>query len=110
MAKVLVREVAPCKVLYRDDITGIAWIEDGTTGMGISIHPNIDSSGSIRGMRQKFWGKDRIVKSHGFIYNVDRVVFGWFNPEDEYYKLEHMVADECRCQGCIERRLSKNEH
>lgn len=104
MAKILVREIAPYKRLYRDDITGIAWLEDGSSGCGITIHPNIDASGSIRGMRQKYWGKDRLVKSHGYIYNIDRVVFDWYDESSEYYKLERMVADECRCQGCIERR------
>ena len=41
--------------------------------MSHSCHPNIDVTGSVTGMKNKgFWGKkDRIVRSHGFQYNID---------------------------------------
>ena len=99
--KQFVREIEKHKNLYRDDTTGIAWIEDGTTGLGISIHANIHSTGSVTGMKNLgYWGKkDRTVRSHGWIYNIDRFVC------DKKNELELIVADECRCQACIERRL-----
>lgn len=55
---------------------GIAWIEDGSTGLGISVHPNLDKSGSVTGMKKLgYWDKsDRIVLSHGWKYNIDRFV------------------------------------
>ena len=103
-----IKEVAPYKKLYRDDVTGIAWIEDGSSGMGISIHPNIDASGSVKGMKQQgYWGKkDRTVKSHGFIYNIDHIVFD-YSEDSQMRALENIVAIECRCQACIERREEK---
>lgn len=86
-------EIKPYVVLYRDDRTGIAWVEDGTTGMGHSCHPNIDATGSIRGMKKLgYWNaKDRCVRSHGFIYNIDHLV-----SSDE---LDRIAAEHCRCGG-----------
>ena len=72
MAKVKIREVKPFAILYRDDKNGIAWIEDGSSGCGFSVHANIDASGSVIGMKKLgYWGKkDRTIRSHGFIYNI----------------------------------------
>lgn len=99
--KQFVREIEKHIILYRDNKNGIAWIEDGTTGMGVSVHPNIDASGSVKGMKDRgYWDKkDRTVRSHGWIYNIDKFVC------DKHNKLEMIVANECRCQACIERRL-----
>lgn len=101
--KQFIRKIEEYVNLYRDDKTGIAWIEDGKTGLGISVHGNINSSGSISGMKARgYWGKkDRTVRSHGWIYNIDSFVC------DKDNELEMIVADECRCQGCIERRMEK---
>lgn len=103
MAKQLLREVKPYAKLYRDTVTGIAWIEDGSSGCGFSVHSNIGSSGSVRGMRTLgYWGtEDRTVRSHGFIYNIDTFIC---EKENEF---EMIVADECRCQGCSDRRAKK---
>lgn len=100
MAKQFIREVKPYVKLYKDTTTGIAWIEDGTTGLGISVHSNIDNSGSVAGMKNLgYWGKsDRTVRTHGFIYNIDSFVC------DKDNELEMIVANECTCQGCIERK------
>lgn len=100
ITKEFVREVADRAFLYRDLRTGLAWIEDTSTGCCISIHANIDASGSVRGMKQRgYWGKkDRTIRSHGFIYNIDSFIC---NPRD---MLETVVADECNCEACIERR------
>lgn len=100
MAKQFIKEIEPYKKLYRDNKNGIAWIEDGSTGLGISVHPNIHKTGSVIGMKNLgYWDKsDRIVQSHGLKYNIDRFVC------DKKNNLEMIVADECMCQACIERR------
>ncbi len=101
--KQFIREIEKNVNLYRDDKNGIAWIEDGRTGLGISVHANISATGSVTGMKNLgYWGrKDRTVRSHGWIYNIDSFVC------DKDNKMEMIVADECRCQGCIERRMKK---
>lgn len=73
MAKKLIKEIRPYVKLYRDTNNGIAWIEDGSTGLGISVHPNLDKSGSVTGMKKLgYWDKsDRIVLSHGNITLID---------------------------------------
>lgn len=99
--KQFIRQIEEHVILYRDDKTGIAWIEDRRTGLGISVHSNVDFSGSVSGMKTLgYWRKnDRTVRSHGWIYNIDSFVCNKDN------KLEMIVADECRCQACIERRM-----
>ena len=101
MAKQFIREIKPYVKLYRDDRTGIAWIEDGSTGCGHSVHANIDASGSVRGMKHLgYWRKtDRVVRIHGFAYNIDTYVV---NGE-----LDEIAAEECRCWACLERRERK---
>lgn len=99
--KKLIRQINEYQALYRDTSNGIAWIEDGSTGTGISIHSSIDSSGSIRGMKKiGYWRKsDRTIRSHGFIYNIDTLSY------DKNNALERMlVSAECKCAACIERR------
>ena len=99
MAKKLIKEIRSYVKLYRDT-NGIAWIEDGSTGLGISVHPNLDKSGSVTGMKKLgYWDKsDRIVLSHGWKYNIDRFVC------DKKNDLEMIVADECMCRACLKRR------
>lgn len=94
-----VRQIREYVELHRDPKTGIAWVEDGTTGMGHSAHPNIDATGSIRGMKNRgYWAKDaRCVRSHGYIYNIDLCVVS-----DE---LDEIAAVECRCGGFHNRKL-----
>ena len=104
MAKQFIREIEPDVILYRDNRTGIAWVADGRTGCGISIHSNISDTGSVRGMKNLgYWQKkDRTVRSHGFIYNIDSFCYGW-NKGNPIGELEDIVVNECRCQGCLER-------
>jgi len=99
MTKQLIKEIEPYVKLYRDVKTGIAWIENGKVGLGHSAHPNIHSSGSVKGMKNKgYWNKDdKTVRSHGFIYNISKLVV-----TDE---LDKVAADYCRCEVCIERRV-----
>jgi hypothetical protein len=96
--KRLIKEVKPYTNLYIDDNTGIAWIEDGSTGTGHSVHPNIDVTGSVRGMKDRgYWGKnDKVVRSHGWQYNISKFV-----ASDE---LDNIVADYCQCEECKKRR------
>ena len=98
--KKFIREIQESVILYRDEKTGIAWIEDGRTGCGISVHSNIDSTGSVSGMKNLgYWMKNtRTVRSHGFIYNIDSFIC------DKDNELEVIVANECMCDGCKERR------
>ena len=95
--RVLVREIRPYVNLYRDSKTGIAWVEDGTSGAGYSAHPHIDASGSILGMKNPrtpgHWGKhDRTVRSHGWIYNIDRDGSG-------SSELNEIARAACNCGG-----------
>lgn len=98
MSKTKVREIEEYVELHRDPKTGIAWVENGRTGNGHSAHPNIDATGSIRGMKNLgYWKQDvRCVRTHGFIYNIDRLVVS--------DKFDQIAADECRCEACRERR------
>lgn len=98
ISKVLVEIIRPHVKLYRDPKTGIAWVEDGTTGTGHSCHPNIHATGSVRGMKQRgHWGKhDRTVRSHGWIYNIDHsIVTG---------DLDAIACAHCNCGGVHEHR------
>lgn len=91
--KQLIQQVRPHVALYRDEDTGLAWVEDGTSGVSHSPHPNIDASGSVAGMRDLgYWGRsDRAVNSHGFIFNIDCSVVS-----DE---LDELARAACRCGG-----------
>jgi hypothetical protein len=91
--KQLVSVISEHVKLYRDAKTGIAWVENGHTGLGHSCHPNISASGSVRGMKSLgYWDKqDETVRSHGFIYNISRYVI-----DDE---LDEVAARNCRCGG-----------
>jgi len=88
-----IKNLAKYVELHFDEKTGIAWVEDGSSGNGHSAHPNIDASGSVRGMKQLgYWrNEDRTVRSHGFIYNIDRVVVS-----DEW---DEVARQHCRCGG-----------
>lgn len=102
MVKEFVRKIGKYATLYRDDKTGIAWIEDGSTGLIHSCHPNISASGSVHGMKQMgYWDKtDKIIESHGFKYNISKFVI---DDSDEY---DVVASNECRCQECLKRRSS----
>jgi hypothetical protein len=91
--KRLIQQVDEYTRLYRDDRNGIAWVEDGHTGMGHSAHPNISVTGSVRGMRALgYWPKnERVVRSHGWQYNIDRCIV-----TDE---LDELARQHCRCGG-----------
>lgn len=102
MAKELIRKVGKYAILlYRDNINGIAWIEDGSAGIGHSCHPNISASGSVAGMKKLgYWGKlDKTVQSHGFKYNISKFVIDIDNNFD------NIVANECMCQECLRRNV-----
>lgn len=95
MPKVLLQQVDPYVRLYRDDRTGIAWVENGHTGLRHSAHPNIDASGSVRGMKSLgYWARDaKTVRSHGFIYNISQLAYNADDP------LDMLALQNCRCGG-----------
>lgn len=86
-----IKEVDPNTTLYRDTRTGIAWVEDGNVGIGHTCHPNIDSTGSVRGMKKLYWGECRTVRSHGFIFNIDRIAVS--------DALDELARAHCQCGG-----------
>lgn len=100
MAKRLLKEIKPYVKLFINDNTGIAWVENGSTGNSHSAHPNIDTSGSVKGMKNLgYWGiKDATVRCNGAIYNISKLVV-----TDEFDKI---AAEYCKCEKCIERRRS----
>jgi hypothetical protein len=93
MAKQLIRKVSEYVHLYRDPKTGIAWVENGSTGNGHTCHASIDATGSVKGMKKLgYWRKDdKTVRSHGYIYNIDSYVVS-----DD---LDLLAAEYCRCGG-----------
>ncbi len=92
-SKVLIETIRPHVKLFRDPKTGIAWVENGTAGTGHSCHPNIHGSGSVPAMKKRgHWDKhDRTVRSHGWIYNIDRLVVS--------DRLDEIACEHCRCDG-----------
>lgn len=99
--KQLIEGVAAHVDLYIDPQTGITWVENGRSGTGHGAHPNIDASGSVEGMKKMYWGECRTVKSHGFIHNVDKVVYSDI--------LDYLAFAYCKCIGCQSRRKPKSE-
>lgn len=97
-----IREIEHGVELFRDAVTGIAWAEDHRSGLRISVHPNIDESGSIEGMISsgRWRSGDRIAKLNGWFYDIDRFSC------DEKDVVEVIVAEECMCPACIERRAA----
>lgn len=87
--KQFIRQIEEHVNLYWDDKNGIAWIEDGRTGLGISVHANINSSGSVSGMKTLgYWGNSiEIIKEI-----VAHFGGGWVDENDcddkEYYPIE----------------------
>jgi len=96
--KQLIEVIEPHVNLYRDSNTGIAWVEDGRTGCGHSCHPNIDASGSVRGMiARRYWHEDDLViLTNGFKYNVSK-----FMASTDY---DLVAAKHCQCRGCLLRK------
>lgn len=88
-----IKEIAEYITLYWCPRTGIAWVENSKTGNGHSAHPNIDATGSVKGMKSRgFWKQhDRTVKTNGAIYNIDKLVVS--------DALDEIARQHCRCGG-----------
>jgi hypothetical protein len=99
--KIPIKLLGAHQMLYQDPKTGLAWVEDGSTGLRHSCHPNIDQSGSVEGMRQTgAWGRgDIIVRSQGFAYNVSRRHTGSPKPGSKI-NYSAIAAEACQCRGC----------
>lgn len=102
--KKFIRDIDDHAKLYIDNKSGIAVIEDGRSGCGFTCHPSIDKTGSLRGMKKNGgWRKeDRCVRTMGFIINTDIFAI------DKDNKYDRIVAEECRCQACLERREKRD--
>ena len=100
MTKRLIKEIKPYIELFINDKTGIAWIENGSTGNSHSVHPNISASGSVKGMKQLgYWREEDVTKKcNGRIYNISEFVV-----TDE---LDKIVSKYCKCEKCIERKIN----
>jgi hypothetical protein len=87
------KEIQPHVTLKRDTDTGIAFVDNGSAGVRHTVHPNIDASGSVRGMVSLgYWNAaDRTVQAGGFIYNIDRYV-----ADDD---LDKIAGEHCQCGG-----------
>lgn len=86
------------KKIFEDEATGIAWMHDGSSGMDISIHPSIDASGSIQGMKQSGrWKKEDIIrKANGYYFNISKTVCD--------SKEDMAVARHCNCETCTKKK------
>lgn len=83
--------------------TGIAYVDDGSTGCRYTVHPSIDVSGSVIGMKNLgYWGKhDRIERFGSAKYNIDILSY------DRSSDLETEIANRCQCESCLERRYEE---
>ena len=82
MTKRLIQQIREHVALYRDDRTGIAWVENGETGSGHSCHPN---------QRRNIYKPYRTARSHGWVYDIDTFVVS-----DD---LDQIAANACQCGG-----------
>lgn len=94
MAAKLIKDLGRYKTLWRDSRTGLAWVDNGSTGTRHTCHANIDRTGSVAGMKKLgYWASDAVtVRCAGGIYNLDTMVIS-----DE---LDQIAADACRCIRC----------
>lgn len=92
--KVLIKKIDDITTLYRDNKTGIAWVENGHTGSCHSAHPNIDGTGSVIGMKNLgYWRYNALIKrSHGTIYNISVC--------SVHDSLDEIARQHCQCGGC----------
>ncbi len=90
----LIQKLNQNQSLHRNENTGIAWVEDSSTGLAHSCHPNIHSSDSPSDMKKLgYWpNTDWIVKSDGYYYNLSSIVIS--------DKLDALAAENCRCHSC----------
>lgn len=83
---------------------GIVSIENGSVGIGHSCHPNIDVTGSLTGMRQRYqsWREGKIVRAGGFYYNKSSIVISdpldllAYHMEYNGYRIKKSVLDWCK--------------
>jgi len=94
MSKTFIKQLAEYVELHRDAKTGIAWINDGKTGCEESLHPSIDKSGSIKGMKKKgYWGKnDKIITCNNGHYNISK--------ESQFSVYAKTLKKACKCSVC----------
>lgn len=82
----------PHLTLKVDDSTGLAWIEDTSSGTCHSAHPNISVTGNLRAYKKRYGLQDCVFKrQRGFYHNTSYFVAS--SPEDR------IAASHCRCGG-----------
>lgn len=82
---------------------GVVSIENYSVGLGHSCHPNIDCSGSVKGMKLLgYWKKeDKTVKAGGHIYNLSSIVISdpldllAYYIEVKGYQIDPNVIEKC---------------
>lgn len=79
--------------LYRDPITGIAWVEDTSSGMADSLHPNIGPRPTMGGARRLYGPTGRPVRVGQYIYNRAEYI----GASEEQNRAALLGA--CRCGG-----------
>lgn len=94
MAKTFLKEIEEHIELHRCPRTGVAFVKNGKHGLIHSAHGSIDITGSVIGMKLRgYWRKkDRTVRTHGAIYNIDS-----FIVTDKY---DAIAGANCRCPSC----------
>lgn len=57
----------------------VIYVKKGLLLHDLSISPNFHKSGSIKGMRKKYYGKDaRLIQSGNYIYKVTEEVYSFY--------------------------------
>jgi hypothetical protein len=106
MGKILVQEVTTSLKLYRDERTGVAWVEDLEGNLVLTPHPFIGKGDSIRTMKLRgIWKRDcRTAASHGLIHNISWCRTDLDNP------LDVLAMRACRCGGVHHEQREEGSH
>ena len=101
--KKVVRKIDEYTTLLRDTRTGVAVVRSMRLGCEFSIHPNIDKTGSVLGMKKNgYWGKhDRVARCFGAIFDIDKVFHDGDVAGENY---DDLLGHECMCAACCEKR------
>lgn len=87
MTEQLIEQLSPCVAVWRDEETGLAWVDAG--GRKFFCHPDTVGRGSPAA---KWWAENaRTLSFEGYLYNIDEMVIAF--EEDE------IARQHCRCGG-----------
>ena len=90
----LLQQLNQNQLLYRDDNTGITWVEDRSTGLKHSCHPYIEITASPSAMKKLGYWKntDWIISSDNSYYNISSISVSNY--------LDSIAAENCQCPSC----------